>query len=142
MDCIRKVAHNNRNKVVPVVTRGSTMDMTAITELSYAVVMAWYPGQEGRYALGDLLFGDVNFSGRLPVTFPLSVEALPAFDDYTMQGRTYKYMNDNIMFPFGYGLTYCDVAYSEAKILNPKNKGKKKVQVQVNMTNNGDKAAV
>lgn len=140
MDFLRKVTHNNRNKVVTVVTGGSPIDMKEITELSDAVVMAWYPGQEGGYALGDLLFGDVNFSGRLPVTFPLSVEALPAFDDYTMQGRTYKYMNDNIMFPFGYGLTYCDVAYSDAKILNPKNKGKKQVQVQVTLTNNGDKA--
>jgi beta-glucosidase len=88
--------------------------MKEIEELSDAVIMAWYPGQEGGEALADLLFGDANFSGRLPITFPESTDVLPAFDDYTMKGRTYKYMTDGVMYPFGYGLSYSKVTYSDA----------------------------
>ena len=139
MEFLRKVTHNNKNKVVTVITGGSPIDIKEIAEISDAVVMAWYPGQEGGYALGDLLFGDVNFSGRLPITFPLSVEALPAFDDYTMQGRTYKYMTDNIMYPFGYGLTYGEVSYGDIKILNPKNKGKQPLQLQMELKNESNR---
>lgn len=135
MDFLRKVSKDNKNKVVTILTGGSPIDVKEISELSDAVVMAWYPGQEGGFALGDLLFGDVNFSGRLPVTFPFSVEALPAFDDYTMKGRTYKYMDHNIMYPFGYGLTYSKVLYSDAKILNKKYKGKEALHIQVTLHN-------
>lgn len=135
LDFLRKLRKGNRNKIVTVVTGGGPIDMSEIYELSDAVVMAWYSGQEGGYALGDLLFGDENFSGRLPVTFPVSVDALPAFEDYTMQGRTYKYMDGNIMFPFGYGLTYGNVSYADAQIMNPKHKGKQPVQVQVTLKN-------
>ncbi len=139
LDFMRKLRHGNRNKIVTVVTGGGPIDLTEIYELSDAVVMAWYSGQEGGYALGDLIFGDVNFSGRLPVTFPVSVDALPAFEDYTMQGRTYKYMDDNIMFPFGYGLTYSNVTYGEATLLNPKHKGKEAVQLQITLKNESDR---
>lgn len=135
MEFLRKVTRDNNNKVVTILTGGSPIDVKEISEISDAVVMAWYPGQEGGFALGDLLFGDANFSGRLPITFPLSVDALPAFDDYTMNGRTYKYMNDNIMYPFGYGLTYSKVQYSDAKMLNKKYKGKEPLQLRVTLRN-------
>ena len=138
LEFLRKVTKNKKNKIVTVITGGSPIDLKEITELSDAVVMAWYSGQEGGYALGDLLFGDVNFSGRLPITFPLTIDSLPAFDDYTMQGRTYKYMDGNIMFPFGYGLTYSTISYSDAKIINPKEKGKQPVQLQVTLKNDSD----
>lgn len=138
LDFLRNLRKGNKNKIVTVVTGGGPIDMAEIYENSDAVVMAWYSGQEGGYALGDLLFGDVNFSGRLPITFPVSVDALPAFEDYTMKGRTYKYMNDNIMLPFGYGLTYGNVSYSDAKIVNPNHKGKQPVQVQVTLKNDSD----
>lgn len=136
LEFLRKLTKNNRNKVITVITGGSPFDLKEITEISDAVVMAWYSGQEGGYALGDLLFGDVNFSGRLPITFPLSVDLLPPFDDYSMQGRTYKYMNNNIMFPFGYGLTYGEVSYVEMKISNPKHRAKEIIKVQVTLRNN------
>lgn len=135
IDYLRNLRKDNKNKIVTIVTGGGPVDMTEISKLSDAVVMAWYSGQEGGYALGDLLFGDANFSGRLPITFPVSVESLPAFDDYTMKGRTYKYMKDNIMYPFGYGLTYSKVKYSDAKIINPNNKGKEELLVEVLLTN-------
>ena len=140
MEFLRKLTKDNNNKVVTVLTGGSPIDVKEISEISDAVVMAWYPGQEGGFALGDLLFGDVNFSGRLPITFPLSVDELPAFDDYTMKGRTYKYMSDNIMYPFGYGLTYSKVLYSDAKMLNKKYKGKEPLQLQVTLRNESNRA--
>ena len=99
-----------------VLTGGSPMDVREVSELADAVIMAWYPGQEGGYALGDLLFGDANFSGRLPITFPADGDLLPPFDNYSMQGRTYKYMRDNIFYPFGFGLCYGDVAYSNLRV--------------------------
>ena len=105
-----------RGGIIVVLTGGSPVDMREITQLSDAVVMAWYPGQEGGYALGDLLFGDANFSGRLPVTFPEEAERLPDFEDYSMKGRTYKYMTDNIFYPFGYGLSYGKVEYRDARV--------------------------
>ena len=139
MQFLRACREKNRNKIVTVLTGGSPLDIKEVSELSDAVVMAWYPGQEGGMALGDLVFGDANFSGRLPLTFPLSVDPLPAFDDYSMKGRTYKYMdNENIMYPFGYGLTYGNVKYSDAVILNPKHKGKQPVDMNVTLTNNSN----
>lgn len=138
MEFLRKVCKDNKNKVVTILTGGSPIDVKEISELSDAVVMAWYPGQEGGFALGDLLFGDANFSGRLPITFPLSVDALPAFDDYSMNGRTYKYMDNNIMYPFGYGLTYGKVVYSDVKMLTPKYKGKEPLQMQAALRNESD----
>lgn len=138
IEFLRKLTKDNDNKVVVVLTGGSPIDVKEISEMADAVVMAWYPGQAGGDALGDLLFGDANFSGRLPITFPLSVEGLPDFEDYSMQGRTYKYMNDNIMYPFGYGLTFSKVSYRDAKILNKRKSGKEPLRVQATLKNESD----
>ncbi len=135
LEFLRKVTKDNHNKVVVVLTGGSPIDVKEISELSDAVVMAWYSGQGGGHALGNLLFGDANFSGRLPITFPVSVEKLPAFDDYSMNNRTYKYMQDNIMYPFGYGLTFSNVVYENPEILNKKFKGKEDLKVKIQLTN-------
>ena len=119
MDYFRKVAKDHKNKLVTVITGGGPVDMREIYEGSDAVIQVWYPGQEGGTALADLLFGDANFSGRLPMTYPVSTEVLPAFEDYDMHGRTYKYMADeNIFFPFGYGLSYGQVQYADARVAN------------------------
>lgn len=77
-----------------------------------AIVQAWYGGQAAGDALANMLFGDFNPSGRLPVTFYKSINQLPAFDDYSMDGRTYKYFKDEPLFPFGFGLSYSDFKYS------------------------------
>lgn len=71
-----------------------------------AVIHAWYPGSEGGKALAEIIFGDVSPSGKLPVTFYESADKLPDFTDYSMKNRTYRYASDNILYPFGYGLTY------------------------------------
>lgn len=117
MKYLREVRKLKKEGLVVVLTGGSPIDVREIMELADAVVMAWYPGQEGGRALGDLLFGDANFSGRLPITFPADLSRLPAFEDYSMQGRTYKYMTDNIALPFGYGLSYGRISYTDAAIV-------------------------
>lgn len=148
MDYFRKVAKDHKNKLVTVITGGSPVDMREIYAGSDAVVQVWYPGQEGGTALADLLFGDANFSGRLPMTVPVSTEVLPAFEDYDMHGRTYKYMADeNIFFPFGYGLSYGQVQYADARVDNAVvstklvKKGKQTpVHFEATLRNDGDRA--
>ena len=125
--------------IVVVLTGGSPIDVREISRLADAVVMAWYPGQEGGYALADLLFGDENFSGRLPVTFPESTDALPPFEDYAMKGRTYKYQTAHIQYPFGYGLSYTTVTYADAKVETMPQKGRG-MTVSAVLKNTGSKA--
>lgn len=126
----------SNERIIVILTGGSPIDLREISEMADAIVMAWYPGQEGGYALGDLLFGDVNFSGRLPITFPKDTDLLPALDDYSMQGRTYKYMTGNIMYPFGYGLSYGRVDYVDANIMG-KVKKQQPITVEVTLQNSG-----
>ena len=128
------------NKLIVIITGGSPVNLQEIAAGADAVIMAWYPGQEGGDALAELLFGDRNFSGRLPITFPISSDELPAFDDYTMKGRTYKYMEGNTMYPFGYGLSYGSVNYGELKLNTKSPKLGSPVEVEIPVTNNGNVA--
>lgn len=90
--------------VVLVLAAGSSINPRA--EQANAIIQAWYPGEAGGEALARILFGEVSPSGKLPVTFYESVDALPDFTDYSMKNRTYRYAEGNILYPFGYGLTY------------------------------------
>ncbi|MBN2659147.1 MAG: glycoside hydrolase family 3 C-terminal domain-containing protein [Spirochaetales bacterium] len=93
--------------VILVVYGGSAVDLSPYMKKAAAIIYHWYPGEQGGKALGDLLFGEADFSGKLPVTFPKSTDVLPPFEDYSMKGRTYKYMKEeDILFPFGFGLSY------------------------------------
>ena len=134
-DVVKMRGSNNR--LIVVVTGGSPVNLEEIAEEADAVIMAWYPGQEGGDALAELLFGEKNFSGRLPVTFPVSSSYLPLFSDYTMKGRTYKYMASNIMYPFGYGLSYGSVEYGDLRLLTAKPKSGNPVEVEIPVTNTG-----
>jgi beta-glucosidase len=91
--------------VIFVNCSGSCIALLPETETCDAIVQAWYPGQEGGTAVADVLFGDYNPSGKLPVTFYKSSSQLPDYEDYSMKGRTYRYFDD-ALFPFGYGLSY------------------------------------
>ena len=92
--------------VVLVVAAGSAIDLSPYVEKAAAIVYSWYPGEVGGKALADLLFGKSDFTGKLPVTLPRRLEDLPAFDDYDMSNRTYRYSKAEPLFPFGFGLSY------------------------------------
>jgi beta-glucosidase len=102
-------------QVIFVCCSGSAIALQPETETCDAIVQVWYPGQEGGTAVADVLFGDVNPSGKLPVTFYKSTEQLPDYEDYSMKGRTYRYFDD-ALFPFGYGLSYTDFDIKTAKL--------------------------
>lgn len=103
-------------KLVVVSMSGSALDLAWAQENANAVIQAWYPGQEGGAALGDILAGKVSPSGRLPVTFYKDVAQLPPFDDYGMKGRTYRYFTGAPLYPFGYGLSYTRFKYGPVSI--------------------------
>ena len=98
--------------VVLVLFSGSPLAINWAAEHVPAIVHAWYPGEEGGSALADILFGDYNPAGRLPVTFVKSLDQVPEFTDYSMEGRTYRYLREEPLYPFGYGLSYTDFSYS------------------------------
>ena len=123
------------SKVVAVVTGGSPMAIRKVEALADAVILAWYAGEEGGNALADLVFGKADFTGRLPLTFPESVDVLPPFEDYSMSGRTYKYQTKGIAYPFGFGLSYAKFASANLKA---KAKGEGEV-VTVDVKNAGDR---
>ena len=98
--------------VVLVLTTGSALAIDWAQQHLPAILLAWYPGQRGGSAVADTLFGDADPAGRLPVTFYRSVKQLPPFDDYAMQGRTYRYFRGKPLYPFGYGLSYTRFGYA------------------------------
>lgn len=100
--------------VVVCLLAGSAIDLSEAQEKAAAVLQLWYPGARGGKAVAEILFGDCSPSGKLPVTFYRSLEGLPAFEDYSMKGRTYRYMEQEALYPFGYGLTYGDVQVERA----------------------------
>lgn len=104
--------------VVLCMMAGSDIDLSYATEHYNAILQTWYPGGQGGHALARILFGEVSPSGKLPVTFYETLEELPEFTDYTMQGRTYRYMKNPAQYPFGFGLTYGKASVLEAKALH------------------------
>ena len=103
-------------KVVFINYSGSAIGLVPETTTCEAILQAWYPGQAGGTAIVDALWGEYNPGGRLPVTFYKDVNQLPDFEDYSMKGRTYRYMQQQPLFPFGHGLSYTTFTYGEAKL--------------------------
>jgi beta-glucosidase len=102
-------------QVIFVNCSGSCIALEPETETCDAIVQVWYAGQEGGTAIADVLFGDVNPSGKLPVTFYKNSKQLPDYEDYSMKGRTYRYFNDPL-FAFGYGMSYTTFEIGDANI--------------------------
>lgn len=103
-------------KVVFINYSGSAIGLVSESNTCEAILQAWYPGQAGGTAIVDVLFGDYNPAGRLPVTFYKDAGQLPDFEDYSMKGRTYRYMQQQPLFPFGHGLSYTTFTYGEANL--------------------------
>jgi beta-glucosidase len=123
--------------VVVVLLSGSALAVNWANDHAPAILQAWYPGGEGGTAIADVLFGDYNPAGRLPVTFYKSVDQLPPFTDYSMQGRTYRYFKGEPLYPFGYGLSYTRFAYSNLRVKSVK--VGEPVKVVVDVTNAGER---
>lgn len=137
LDFLRKLRKGNDRPIIVVITGGSPITMPEVEELADAIVWAWYPGQEGGNAVADLVFGDVNPSGRLPVTFPVSEKQLPPYEDYSMKGRTYKYMTEQPLYPFGYGLSYTEFEYQSVELSTQKVKKGNPLELKVDVKNTG-----
>jgi beta-glucosidase len=126
--------------VVVVLLNGSALAVNWANENVPAILDAWYPGQEGGAAIADVLFGDYNPGGRLPVTFYKSVDQLPPFEDYRMQGRTYRYFKGDPLYPFGFGLSYTRFKYDNLKLSAKTVKAGEGVRASVDVQNVGDRA--
>lgn len=120
-------------KIVYVNCSGSAIALTDESQKSDAVLQAWYGGEKGGQAVAEILFGEVNPSGKLPITFYKSTDQLPDYEDYRMTNRTYRYFKDEALYPFGYGLSYTTFEFGKPKF------DKKANKVTVTVKNTGDK---
>lgn len=140
VDFLRKMKKDNPKPVIAVITGGSPMNLAEIHELADAVLLVWYPGEEGGNAVADVIFGKVAPSGKLPVTFPKSLSQLPPYEDYSMKGRTYRYMTSEPLYPFGFGLSYTKFAYSNLQLSKTAIKKNESVEATVTVANTGEMA--
>lgn len=129
--------HATGKPIVFVLMSGSAVAINWADQNIPAIVQAWYPGQEGGNAVAQMLAGDYSPAGRLPVTFYRSVNDLPAFTDYTMAGRTYRYFEGEALYPFGHGLSYTTFAYANARVSRPSIRANGEITVSVDVTNAG-----
>lgn len=134
---IKALRKGNKKPIIAVITAGSAIDISSIEPYVDAIILAWYPGEQGGNALADILFGDISPSGRLPVTFYNSFGDLPAYDNYSMKGRTYRYFKGSVQFPFGYGLSYTSFDYSWKKEPNKINSSKDTLHFSIAVKNSG-----
>jgi beta-glucosidase len=126
--------------VVVVLLNGSALGVTWAAAHVPAILEAWYPGEEGGTAIAETLFGDYNPAGRLPVTFYKSVDQLPPFEAYAMEGRTYRFFKGEPLYPFGYGLSYSKFVYSALKLNSTRIGAKDSLRVSVDVRNASDRA--
>ncbi|OKS85869.1 xylan 1,4-beta-xylosidase [Mucilaginibacter polytrichastri] len=129
-------------KVVFVNCSGSAIAMVPETENCDAILQAWYAGEQGGQAVADVLFGDYNPAGHLPVTFYKNVQQLPDFSEYSMKGRTYRYMTAEPLFPFGYGLSYTTFNIGNAKANKTVIAKTESIQLNVPVTNTGQRDGI
>ena len=141
MDYLRKLKKNTTHPVIAVITGGSPMNLADVQEIADAVLLVWYPGEEGGNAVADIIFGKVSPSGKLPVTFPRGYDQLPPYEDYSMKGRTYRYMKAEPLYPFGFGLSYTRFAYSDVRVSKDRIRSGDSVMVSVSISNTGKMAS-
>jgi beta-glucosidase len=137
-NCIKTLKQSGK-KVIFVNCSGSAIEFVPETETCDAILQAWYGGESGGQAVADVLFGDYNPSGKLPVTFYKSSQQLPDFENYSMKGRTYRYMSDPL-FPFGFGLSYTTFSIGTAEISRNKISKDGNVELTIPVSNTGKRA--
>ncbi len=131
---LRKLKERTNKPLIVVVTTGSAIELAEVEKIADAVLIAWYPGEEGGNAAADIIFGNANPAGRLPVTFYQSTKDLPPFEDYSMKERTYRYFTGKPLHPFGFGLSYTNFTYSNLSVL----KTKTGFNIKVDIKNTGN----
>ncbi|MFM6926515.1 MAG: glycoside hydrolase family 3 C-terminal domain-containing protein, partial [Ferruginibacter sp.] len=124
--------------IILVLMNGSALSINWENENMDGIIEAWYGGEAAGTAVANVLFGEYNPSGRLPVTFYRSISDIPAFDDYSMKGKTYRYCEKQVLYPFGYGLSYAKFSYSDLKLSSPVLKDKVGITATVKNTGNAD----
>ena len=125
---------------VLVLVSGSALAVGFAAERVGAIIQAWYPGEEAGTALADILFGNYSPAGRLPITFPRSLDDVPDFKSYDMRGRTYRYLDKEPLFPFGYGLSYTRFEYTDAALSQPSVGIDEAIEIAATVTNVGTRA--
>jgi len=133
---IRQIAATGK-PVTLVLMTGSAVSITREHTLVPAILQAWYGGEAAGEAVADVLFGDYNPAGRLPVTFYRSVEDLPPFEDYDMLGRTYRYFEGEVLYPFGYGLSYSSFTYDNLILEKEEMGSDETITISVDISNSG-----
>jgi beta-glucosidase len=133
---IRSV-HGTGKPVILVMTSGSALAVNWEEANLPAIMQVWYPGQQGGNAVADVIFGHYNPAGRLPVTYYKSVEDLPHFEDYDMEGRTYRYFRGDPLYAFGHGLSFSEFKYEQLRISNAEVSESDTIMAEVTVTNRG-----
>jgi beta-glucosidase len=133
-------AANTGKPLIVVVMNGSTLDLSWAKEHAAAIIEAWYPGESGGLAIGNVIAGKTNPAGRLPLTFYKSVADLPPFSDYAMKGRTYRYFEGTPVYPFGYGLSYSKFEYAPLSVEPVNGSSERGVRVTTTVKNTSSRA--
>lgn len=132
-----KKIREKAKKLVVLITSGSAISCPEVYEMADALLYVWYPGERGGDAIGDVLFGDVVPSGRLPITVVKSLADLPPYEDYALKNRTYRYMEKEPLFPFGFGLSYASFDYNNLKLGKTQLKSGEELEISVEIVNIG-----
>ena len=138
LDYLRKLKAGHDHPVIVVMTGGSPITMPEVEELADAILWTWYPGQEGGNAMADLIFGNEVPSGKLPITFPKSVDQLPPYEDYSMTERTYRYISSEPLYPFGFGLSYTNFSFNDLYLDTEEIAPGESIHVSLKVRNSGD----
>ncbi len=116
IELVKDLRKRTKGKLIAVIMAGSAISLSDIEPFADAIIYAWYPGEQGGNAIADVIFGDYNPTGRLPVTIYHSVNDLPAYEDYSIKGKTYRYFKGEAAYPFGYGLSYSKFVYERIQL--------------------------
>ncbi len=138
---LRRLRQGNSKPIIVVLTGGCPVAIPEVHKLADAIFYVWYPGEQGGSAVADVIFGDASPSGRLPLTFPKSTDQLPPYEDYSMVGRTYRYMTDEPLYPFGFGLSYSRFEYNDLKLDNTQLRQGEVVHATLTVKNTGEFAS-
>ncbi|MCA9255511.1 MAG: glycoside hydrolase family 3 C-terminal domain-containing protein, partial [Phycisphaerales bacterium] len=138
LDLLRRLRSATKKPIVLVLTGGSPIVSPEIHDLADAILFAWYPGEAGGAAIGDLIFGRAAPSGRLPISFPMSLDDLPPYDEYSMRGRTYRFATTEPLYPFGFGLSYATFRYSSPTVESTEIENNTPLAVRFQLTNDSD----